>query len=109
MDKAIRYLSLASKAGKLVIGADDCEKIVKKGKAVRILLASDAAPSAVKRANDLSAYRNTSIINTAYTKSELSQAVGRGSSVAFVVLTDEGLAAAFEKSAAIALEQEEHI
>jgi len=109
MDKAIRYLSLAAKAGKLIIGADDCEKIIKKGKAVRILLAADAAPSAVKRARDLSTIKNTAVIVTAYTKTELAQAVGRGTSVALAVLTDEGLAAAFQKAAAIALEQEEHI
>lgn len=109
MDKAIRYLSLAAKAGKLVVGADDCEKIVKKGKAAQIILAKDAAPNAVKRAKELSVFRNTAIINTAYTKAELAQAVGRGSSVALIVLTDDGLAAAFQKAAAIALEQEEHI
>lgn len=109
MDKAIRYLSLAAKAGKLVIGADDCETTVRKGKAVRILLASDAASSAIKRAGDLSRCRNIPIINTAYTKTELAQAVGRGTSVALIILTDEGLAAAFQKTAGIALEQEEHV
>lgn len=109
MDKAIRYLSLAAKAGKIVIGAEDCEKIIKKGKAVCILLAADAAPSAAKRAHDLSSFRKIPIINIAYTKAELAQAVGRGTSVAVAILTDAGLASAFEKAAAIALEQEEHI
>ena len=109
MDKAIRYLSLAAKAGKLIIGADDCDKVVKKGSAALILLAKDAAPSALRRANDLAKMRNTKIFNTQYTKAELSQAVGRGSSVALAVLTDEGLAAAFMKTAVIALEQEEHV
>lgn len=109
MDKAIRYLSLAAKAGKLVIGADDCEKTVKKGKASLIVLAADAAPSAVKRGNELAGVRGTRIFKTVYTKAELAQAVGRGSSVALAVLTDEGLASAFSAAGATGMEQEEQI
>lgn len=109
MNKAIRYLSLAAKAGKLVIGADDCLKAVKKGKGRLIVLAADAAPSAVKRANELASGRDIRIIVTEYTKAELAQAVGRGSSVALALLTDEGLSAAFTAAAAIGMEQEESI
>ena len=107
MNKAIRYLSLAAKAGRLVIGADDCLKAVHKGKGRLIVLARDAAPSAVKRASELAAGRNIQVIATDYTKTELAQAVGRGSSVALALLTDEGLSAAFTAAAAIGMEQEE--
>lgn len=109
MDKAIRYLSLAAKAGKLIIGADDCLKAARKNKAKLIVLAVDAGESAVKRANELSAMHNTTIIKTVYTKAELAQAVGRGSSVALTIVIDEGLAAAFTAAAADGMEQEEHI
>lgn len=107
MDKAIRYLSLAAKAGKLVIGEDDQLKAARKGKATLLLLAADAAPSAKKRASELSAIRDTKVLTTVYTKSELAQAVGRGSSVALLMLIDEGLSAAFTAAAAIGTEQEE--
>lgn len=107
MDKAIRYLSLAAKAGKLVIGEDDQLKAAKKGKATLLLLAADAAPSAKKRATELAAIRDTQVISTVYTKSELAQAVGRGSSVALLMLIDKGLSAAFTAAAAIGTEQEE--
>jgi len=108
MDKAIRYLSLASKAGKLIIGAEDCEKAAKRRIAALIVLANDAAPSAVKRAEQLSAAYNINVFKSLYTKTELAQAVGRGSSVALALLIDEGLSAAFTASAAKGTEQEEH-
>ena len=107
MDKAIRYLSLAAKAGKLVIGEEDQLKAARKGKGALLLLASDAAPSAIKRASELSAIRDTKVITTVYTKSEIARAVGRGSSVALLMLIDEGLSAAFTAAAAIGTEQEE--
>ena len=109
MDKAISYLSLAAKAGKLVIGEDDQRKAARKGKASLLVLAADAAPGAIKRASELSAVRNTKVIKTVYTKSELAHAVGRGSSVALLMLIDEGLSAAFTAAAAIGTEQEESI
>lgn len=109
MDKAIRYLSLAAKAGKLVIGADDCEKAVRKGKAALIVLAVDAAPSAIKRGNELAGIRGTKVFKTVYTKAEFAQAVGRGSSVALAVLTDKGLASAFSAADTTGMEQEEQI
>ena len=107
MNKAVRYLSLAAKAGKLIVGAEDCEKAIKKGKAALIVLASDAAPSAIKRSAQLAEIRNTKIFKSIYTKAELAQAVGRGSSVALAVLADEGLASAFIKASATGTEQEE--
>lgn len=109
MDKAIRYLSLASKAGKLIIGADDCEKAAKKKKGKLIILATDAADSAVKRANELASNHNIVIFKSVYTKAELAQAVGRGNSVALAILIDEGLSAAFTAAAANGMEQEEQI
>lgn len=107
MDKALSYLSLASKAGRVVIGADDQLKTVRKGRGTLIVLAADAAPSAVKRAIELSAVRNIRIFRAMYSKAELAHAVGRGSSVALAVLTDEGLSAAFCAAAAKGMEQEE--
>lgn len=104
--KAIRYLSLAAKAGKLVSGSDDCEKAIKKGRRGLLILASDAGGNAARRAATLAADR-VGFFPCRYTKSELSAAIGRGSAVSLVLVTDEGLAGAF--AAAHALEQEERI
>ena len=100
--RAIRYLSLAAKAGKLVTGGDDVEKAIRKQKQGGLLvLASDAAPNAVRRAEALAVSDRVTVCRTTYTKSELASAVGRGSSVALALVTDEGLAAAFTAAAAV--------
>lgn len=104
--KAIRYLSLAAKAGKLVSGADDCEQTVKKGKRGLLILACDAGSSTARRAGTLASDR-VRLFPCRYTKSELSAAIGRASPVSLALVTDEGLAGAF--AAAHATEQEERI
>lgn len=108
--KAIRYLSLAAKAGKLITGGDDCEKAIRKQRQGGLLiLASDAGKDAVRRAEIMAGSARVTIFKTVYTKSELASAVGRGSSAALALVTDEGLAAAFTAAAANGMEQEEQI
>ena len=104
--KAIRYLSLAVKAGKLVTGGDEVEKALRRGKGGVLLLASDAAPNAVKRGNAMASLHHAELRQIPYTKIEIAAAVGRGDPVALAFVTDEGLAAAF-LAAAIAQEQED--
>ena len=105
---AIRYLSLAAKAGKLVTGGDEVEKRLRRGRGGTLLLSADAAPNAIRRAEALASRYRVSLIKIPYTKLELAAAVGRGSSVALALVTDEGLAAAFA-AAANGMEQEELI
>ena len=50
MDKALRYMGLARKAGLLALGEDRCTEAVSEGRAKLLLLASDASPGTVKRA-----------------------------------------------------------
>ncbi len=107
--KTIRYLSLAAKAGKLIAGGDDCGKAVRKHRQGGLLiLASDAGKDAARRAEIMAETASVTVFHTAYTKSELASAVGRGSPVALALVTDEGLAAAFTE-AANGMEQEEQI
>lgn len=107
---AIRYLSLAAKAGKLVTGGDEVEKQLRRGKAKGLLLlASDAGADAERRARKLATTYGIELTKTLYAKYELAAAAGRGSSVAIALVTDGGLAAAFTAAAATGLEQEESI
>ena len=106
---AIRYLSLAAKAGAIVTGGDEVEKTIRLGKGGLLLLASDAAPNAVRRAASFAERRSVSLRKIPYTKSELAAAVGRGSSVAIALVTDRGLASAFAEAAGIGSEQEDQI
>ncbi len=108
-DKALRYLGLALKAGQLVIGADECEKAIKKGQGKLLILASDAANNATRMAQRLSAERDLPLMRTVYTKSELATVLGRKSSVALALVKDESLAAAFAAAAPNGMEQEEQI
>lgn len=109
-DKAIRYLSLAAKAGRLITGGDDCEKAIRKQRKRGLLvLASDAGGDIARRAERLAAAEQLTLFTCMYTKSELAAAVGRGSTVALALVTDEGLAAAFTAAAANGMEQEERI
>ena len=105
--KAIRYLSLAVKAGKLTSGFDDCEKAIRKGKRGLLILAADAGQNTIRRAETLSKTDRMRLFPCEYNKSELSSAIGRGSPVSLILVSDEGLAEAF--AAAYATEQEERI
>ncbi len=107
MDKALGYLSLAAKAGKLVTGADNCIESLKRGRARLIILASDASPNAVKRAEGMLFGRRVPLCRSAYPKDELARASGRHGPVALASIEDDGLANAFANSAESANQQEE--
>ena len=105
----IRYLSLAAKAGRLIVGAEESELAVRRGRSGLLILASDAGGNTERRASALADSGRVRLYKTAYSKSDLAASVGRGSSVALALVTDEGLAAAFTAAAAKAMEQEEQI
>ena len=106
--KAIRYISLAAKAGRLIIGFNDCEKAVRKQRKIgMMILAADAGGNTIHRAERLAEAPGVKLMVTEYSKSELAAAVGRGGSVALALVADEGLAAAFAAASANGMEQEE--
>ena len=98
MDKALRYLALSAKAGRLHTGAEDCAKALKKGKGILLLSASDAAENTVAQGRAMIEGRQVVYMTTPYTKQQLSQAVGRGSPVALALICDRGLAEAFAQA-----------
>ena len=97
MDKALRYLGLAAKAGRLVIGAEDCAKQIAKGKL--FVAASDAASNTLQQARTMAERRPCPLLHVAYTKLDIAQAIGRGNPVALALICDEGLAKAFAAAA----------
>lgn len=107
MDKALGYLSLSAKAGKLVCGADNCIDALKRGKARLIVLACDASPNARKRADGMLFGRKTPLVKSGYTKYDLATAAGANGPVAMAAVCDEGLANAFAKCARPEKQQEE--
>jgi ribosomal protein L7Ae-like RNA K-turn-binding protein len=108
-DKALRYLGLAAKAGRLTTGADECDKAVKAGKGKLLVLAADAGNNVIRMASRWSAEYGITVVKTQFTKAQLAAAVGRGTMAALALVNDEGLAKAFLAAASNGTEQEEHI
>ncbi len=106
MDKALGYLGLAARAGRLAIGAEDCGKVLRGRKGRLLAAASDAGSAALGHVTALAQGR-CPVLLTAYTKNEIARAVGRAVPVAMVLITDEGLARAFAASAQLDRGEEE--
>lgn len=91
-------LGLARRAGKISLGHDATEESLKSGKAYLCLLASDASErllEEMKRTVQMFS-ENTVVLQTEYSKFELSQSVG-AKPVAVLTVNDEGFAKAIEK------------
>ena len=99
MDKALGYLGLAARAGKLKTGAEECAKELKKRSAGLLAAAADASANTLDRARAMTAGRENMLFCTAYTKRQIAGAIGRGTPVALALICDEGLARAFAAAA----------
>jgi len=60
-NKIYSMLGLAMKAGKLITGSDVCERMIKSGKTVLVILASDCSEGTCKKFKDMCTYRNIPI------------------------------------------------
>ena len=98
MDKALDYLAMCAKAGKLVMGADNCAQAMGHGKVKLLLLASDASPNAVKRASGMVYGRQIPLLRCPETKRDLAEASGKNGPVAIAAICDAGLARAFSNA-----------
>ena len=104
MDKALRYMGLARKAGLLALGEDRCAEAVSQGRAKLVLLAADASPGAVKRAGAALRGHRAPLETLPWEKAELGAALGRPS-CAVVCFTDLSLASRFASAMAEELPQ----
>ena len=95
-EDALRFLGLARRAGCLALGEEQTRRAVRSGKAKLLLLAADAAPNAVKRAEELSESRAVPLIRLQADKDRLADALG-APVFAMAALCDAGFAAAFQK------------
>ncbi len=99
MDSVLAYLGIARKAGLLETGEENCGITVRSGKAKLLLLAADASPNAVRRAQGFVYGRKTLLLQLPLTKEQLSQRLGRPG-CSMVTLTDLGLAASLTEALA---------
>lgn len=92
MDKSLRYLSLARKAGLAELGEEPAVTASQSGKAKLIIVASDASDHTWRKAKSLVAGRNQQLVRLPFTKDEMGLAIGR-TSLAIAAITDSGIGA----------------
>ena len=97
MDKALNYMSLARKAGRIELGEEPVGGATRALKASLVVVASDAGDHTWRRAKSFVAGTDQVCIHLPYTKDEMGQATGR-TSLAIAAFTDPSMALSFLKA-----------
>ena len=97
MDRALNYLALARKGGRVELGEEPVGAAARAQKARLILVASDAGDHTWRRAKSFVAGTDQICLKVPYTKDELGLTIGR-TSLAIAAFTDPALALAFLKA-----------
>ena len=95
-DKALGLLGLMRRAGAIAIGMDNTADAVRAGKARLVLLSTDAAENARRKAETLTNGRSAQTVVLPYTREELAACLGV-SGCAAAAVTDLGFANALIK------------
>ena len=96
MDKALNYLALARKAGRIELGEEPVGGAARAQKARLVVVAEDATDHTWRRAKSFVAGTEQICLKVPFSKDQLGQAVGR-SALALAAFTDPALALAFVK------------
>lgn len=97
MNKALNYLSLARKAGRLEVGEEPVGAAARASHARLIVVAKDASDHAVRRAKSYVAGSGQQCLVIPFTKDEMGMCVGRRE-LSMAAITDPALALAFVQS-----------
>ena len=95
MDKALNYMALARKAGRVELGEEPAGAAARAQHARLVVVASDASDHTWRRAKSFVAGTDQQCIRVPFTKDEMGQSIGR-TSLALAAITDPALALAFE-------------
>ena len=82
MDKALNYLALARKAGRLELGEEPVGAAARAQHARLVIVASDAGDHTWRRAKSFVAGTTQLCLQLSYTKDDLGAAIGRSSEMA---------------------------
>ena len=100
MDKALNFLGMCRKAGKLLTGEDGVSGAARSGEAALIMTASDTASNTTKKALNLSEWGGAPHVRLPWDKYTRGELLDKRV-CAILALTDRGMALAFaEKLAA---------
>lgn len=94
MDKALNYLSLARKAGRVELGEEPVGAAARANHARLVIVASDASEHTWRRARSFVEGTSQQCIRVSFTKDALGMATGR-TALALAAFTDPALALAF--------------
>ena len=97
LDKALNYMALARKAGRIELGEEPVGAVARAQHARLIVVASDASDHTWRRALSFVAGTEQQCIRVPFDKDSLGQSLGR-SSLAMAAFTDPALALAFVKA-----------
>ena len=97
MDKALNYLALSRKAGRIELGEEPVGAAARGQHARLVIVAQDASDHTWRRAKSFVAGTEQQCIKVPFTKDQLGQAIGR-TSLAIGAFTDPALALAFVKA-----------
>lgn len=97
MDKALNYMALARKAGRIELGEEPVGAAARAQHARLVVVASDASDHTWRRAKSFVAGTQQQCLKVPFNKDQLGQAIGR-SDLAIAAFTDPALALAFVKA-----------
>ena len=97
MDKALNYIALARKAGRIELGEEPAGAAARAQHARLIVVASDASDHTWRRAQSFVEGTDQQCVKVPFDKDQLGQAVGR-TSLALAAFTDPAMALAFLKA-----------
>ena len=97
MDKALNYMALARKAGRIELGEEPVGAVARAKKARLIVVASDATDHTWRRAQSFVAGSDQICLRVPFSKDQLGQSIGR-TELALAAFTDPALALAFLKA-----------
>lgn len=97
MDKALNYMALARKAGRIELGEEPAGAAARAQHARLVVVASDASDHTWRRAKSFVAGTGQECVRVPFDKDQLGLSVGR-TSLAIAAFTDPALALAFLKA-----------
>ena len=97
MDKALNYMALARKAGRIELGEEPVGAAARAQHARLVVVASDASDHTWRRAQSFVAGTEQQCVKVPFDKDRLGMAIGR-TSLAIAAFTDPAMALAFLKA-----------
>ena len=97
MDKALNYMALARKAGRIELGEEPVGAAARAAKACLVVVAGDAGDHTWRRAKSFVAGTSQVVVKLPFSKDEMGMATGR-TSLAIAAFTDPAMALAFLKA-----------